>query len=284
MATHYPPTLEQFGKNVVKTTKYIRSIKPDVPILFVWDSIGVAMTEREWREIDLPDKPTKEQIKESGGMERPGERAKAAGKVLRQVNPFIDKENATLYVINQERSNIGVCYGNPKVTAGGGEALKYYASCRLSLFARKKIKDKDTDVVVGVNLTVRNEKNRTHRPFLQTEGIQIYFDGGINPIGGLLSILIGSGRIKQTSKGNYQVCEPWAAGQESKFKASVTRNDLPVDVLLSCPLLVDGTCATEVENYLKNFESALKLSTGDTIKEVSTTDDGDNDIEKLMEK
>jgi recombination protein RecA len=268
MVSHYPPTIEEFGQNVIKTTNKIRAVKGvDLPILFVWDSIGVAMTKREWAEINLPDKPTKEQIKAAGGNERPGERAKASGKVLRQLCPFIDDHNATLYVVNQERSKIGVMFGNPKTTAGGGEALKYYASCRLSLYAKKQIKDKNTDVVVGVNLTVRNQKNRTNRPFLYTEGIQVYFDCGINPLGGLLSILIGAGRVKVAGKGTYEVCEPWAGGEKHVFKSSMARNDVPSQVLLSCPSLVDAKKTTEVEEYLKVFEKALTISTGDFTKE-----------------
>jgi recombination protein RecA len=269
MVTHYPATIEKFTNNVITATKFIRKHRPDKPILVVWDSIGVAMTERELAEIDLPDKPTKEQIKAAGGNERPGERAKAAGKALRKLCPFVDDNNTTLYIVNQERSNVGVMYGPSKVTAGGGEALKYYASCRLALSARKKIKDKNTKICVGVNLTVRNEKNRTNRPFLSTEGIQVYFDGGINPIGGLLSILIGAGRIKVAGKGTYQVQEPWANGYTKTFKGSLTRNDVPVDVLIECPALVDAKTGDEVKEYLSHFESALHLSSGESIEEES---------------
>lgn len=270
MVTHYPPTIEQFESNVLKTTRKIRQVKgPEMPILFVWDSIGVAMTEREWNETNLPEKATKEQIKEAGGNERPGERAKAAGKCLRKLTPFIDDNNATLYIINQERQNIGVMFGPTKKPAGGGEALKYYASCRLALSARKRIKDKKTEVVVGVNLTINNDKNRTNRPFLRTEGVQVYFDGGINPLGGLLSIMLGAGRIELTGKGRYKVCEPWADGVECEFTAKKVDNMIPMEVLLKCPKIVDAKDTQEVEDYLKVFEKALLMSTGDGIKEES---------------
>lgn len=280
MVCHYPPTIESFNKNIIKTTNKIRTVKGnDIPILFVWDSIGVAMTEREWNEINLPEKATKQQIKEAGGNERPGERAKAAGKALRQLCPFIDDNNATLYVVNQERQNIGVMYGPNKKPAGGGEALKYYASCRLAMSARKRIKDADTDVVIGVNLTVRNEKNRTHRPFLQTEGIQVYFDGGINPVGGLLSILIGAGRVKVAGKSTYAVQEPWAGGVEKVFKSSKVRNDVPVQVLLDCPILIDAADAKQVEDYLAVFDAALQLSiSGKTKEEALNADEEVKDI------
>jgi hypothetical protein len=175
-----------------------------------------------------------------------------------------------MYVVNQERSKIGVMYGPSKTQAGGGEALKYYASCRLALAARKKIVQKKTKVVIGVNLTVRNEKNRTHRPFLSTEGIQIYFDGGINPVGGLLTILIGAGRVEMSGKGTYKVCEPWAGGNTVTFKASKVRNDVPISLLMDCPALVDATSTEEVKEYLSHFESALQISNGDSIEEEPT--------------
>jgi hypothetical protein len=86
-------------------------------------------------------------------------------------------------------------------------------------------------------------------------------------LGGLLSILIGAGRVKVAGKGTYEVCEPWAGGEKHVFKSSMARNDVPSQVLLSCPSLVDAKKTTEVEEYLKVFEKALMISTGDFTKE-----------------
>src|SRR5690606_37124159 len=119
-----PPTYEQCESKIKEVIRAIRQVCPvSVPIGIVLDSISVLMTEREWKELDLPENPTKTQIKEAGGQERPGERAKAAGASLRKLNPFLAENGATLYIINQTRQKVGVLFGSDETTAGGGNAF-----------------------------------------------------------------------------------------------------------------------------------------------------------------
>ena len=80
-----PITLEQVEKKINIVVKAIRAKFPDKPIGIVWDSIGVNPSNREWNEQVLPENPTPAQISAAGGNERPGERAKAANKVLRSL-------------------------------------------------------------------------------------------------------------------------------------------------------------------------------------------------------
>ena len=141
---------------------------------------------REWNEQVLPENPTPAQISAAGGNERPGERAKAANKVLRSLNPFLNDQNATLYVINQVRKKIGVIYGNDETTSGGGEALKFYASLRLRCGAPKSFQDKKTKLPLGVNMSVTNKKNRHFTPGIKIENVPLFFNTGINPLGGLM--------------------------------------------------------------------------------------------------
>ena len=272
--TYYPETYERVSAKVISSINEIReTFGPDVPILIVWDSIGVTMTERELKEIELPEKASKAAIKAAGGNEKPGERAKAAGKILRKLNPFLDANNATLVVINQTRANIGVMYGEKDVTAGGGRALRYYASCRLAFASSKKIKDEKKDIVVGVNLIMRNRKNRHFPPHRETKGVQLYFDQGINPLGGMLSILIGAGRIESCGKAMYKVLEPWADGKDFTFKGSVEKNDVPMELLLECPKIVDARNAEEIKEYMAVYASAVDISNLDTLKEEATNEE-----------
>ena len=262
-----PPTFEQVERVVIRTVEAIRKQKgPEVPIFIVWDSIGVTMCEREWGDVQKAAKD------EENSKEQPGERAKKAGALLRKLNPFLDEHRATMYVVNQIRSKIGVMYGDPNTTAGGGKALPFYASLRLQLAAQKKIEDKTLKIPLGVNLKVMNKKNRSFVPFLSTEGVQLYFDKGINPIGGLLSVLVGAKRVTGTH-GNYQVEEPWAAGRELKFKSSKERNDVPADVLLACPAVIDATSVEQVRDYLGAYAEAIGLSYSDEVEEVGVDDD-----------
>jgi recombination protein RecA len=278
-----PISIEQVTTKITNLTKKIREhYGNDVPICFLWDSIGVTPTEREWKETDLPENYTKEQMKATtGSLEKPGERAKAAGNALRKLNPFLNEQNATLLIINQIRQKIGVLFGSDETVAGGGKALEFYCSCRLRTSAHAKIEAKEdsnktskhTKKSLGVNLSFRNMKSRCFMPFLNTSQVQLYFDRGINPLGGLLSVLMAAGRVQKASKGNYKVLEPWCAGNDIKFKSSEDRNDVPVELVRACPSVIDAESEDEVVDYLNIYGEAIELSTSGNTEDVPTSDD-----------
>lgn len=271
--TYYPITLEQVEKKVYSVVSAIRKRFPDKPIGIVWDSIGVNPTDREWGETELPENPTKEQIKEAGGNERPGERAKVANSVLRKLNPFLSENNATIYVINQVRKKIGVLFGDPETTSGGGEALKFYASIRLRCGAPKQFQDKKTKFPLGVNMSVKNKKNRHFTPGLKMENIPLFFDNGIHPTGGLLDALIMSGRIEAAAKGSYTVLPEWQSddGGEPTFKSSKAA-PLSPEVLYRFPKLVDAKSAQEVKDYLNEWIKAIAMSASENLEEINNED------------
>jgi len=274
-----PISIEEVERKIISMTKLIREKKgEDIPIFFAWDSIGVASCEREVKETHLPEEYTQKQFKDIvGGKEQPGERAKAAGRMLRKVNPFLDEHNATLFVINQTRMAIGA-YGDPEVTAGGGKSLPFYANCRVRTWPRKQIEDAKRKIPIGVNINLRNKKSRSFVPFLGTTNVQLYFASGINPVGGLLEVLVGAGRVE--GKGTYIVNEPWAGGEEIKFKASKERNDVPIELILECPALIDATSKKEVEDYLRVYSEAYNLSISDLVEtDIEGSDDYEDDTD-----
>ena len=83
-----------------------------------------------------------------------------------------------------------IVHNSPETTGGGGRALPFYAALRFRTSTKKKIENKRLETFAGVNMKIQNVKNRLFRPFVESEGIQLYFDHGINPISGLLSLLI----------------------------------------------------------------------------------------------
>lgn len=282
LIAYEPISIQQVEAKIIAATKAIRKhYGVEIPILFVWDSIGVTPTDREWKEIDLPENPTKEQLK-AVGAERPGERARASGDLLRKINPFMNEQNATLFVINQIRKNVGVLYGSPNVTAGGGEALKFYASCRLETNLGKVIENKNS-LPLGVNLRFKNKKSRSFIPGIGTEGVQLFFEHGINPVGGLLSILIAAGRIENCGKARYRVKEPYADGKDVTFTAAMVANQVPIEPFLECPALIDAESEKQVRDYFSNFEGAIQLATGDNIVEKSVDDDGETKPDFISE-
>lgn len=260
-----PQSLEEVFMKMYKTIDAIRQKMPmDVPILIVYDSIGVSPSARELKEVELPENYTKEQHKRIvGGNEQPGERAKICSREFRKLNTVMERNNATVVILNQTRDKIGgfAPMGmQPKTTAGGGNALPFYASCRLETKTQTKIEKKITakkKKILGINVKIKNVKNKTHRPFVESDNIQLLFDKGINPLSGLLSCLLDAERISINGPGRFSVNEPWAGGQEVKFKASMDRNDFPAEILLKCPSLIDADSSEQVKEYLDPYTAAI---------------------------
>lgn len=294
------PVYERIEKKLTTVIPMIRKSYPTAPIGIVWDSIGVTMTEREWNELNLPENATKAQIKEAGGNERPGERARMANSVLRKLNPFLNDNNATLYVINQLRQKIGVMFGNPETTNGGGEAIKYYASLRIRCNSPKSFQDKDTDLPLGVNMSVTNKKNRHNTPGIRIDDVPLFFNGGIHPLGGLLQALVLAKRVtnkppkvegevapkkkkeegekKEKSSNVYTVLEPYANGDPGTFKLAANATFDP-EVLYRWPALVDAKNADQVKKYLEEWSEAMQLASSEDVVQVKVT--GDNADEAL---
>lgn len=266
-----PVTLEQVEKKITTVVNKIRQVFPDRPIGIVWDSIGVNPTDREWNEIELPENPTQQQIAAAGGNERPGERAKASNKVLRSLNPFLNNNNATLYVINQVRKKIGVMYGNDETTSGGGEALKFYASLRLRCGAPKSFQDKNTKLPLGVNMSITNKKNRHFTPGVKIENVPLFFNTGINPLGGLMDALLMSERIEASSKGRYTIRPEWANDPDSSSFQQSKASPMNPDILYKNPKLVDAKDEDEVREYLKEWSDAIALTNSDGVEQISNS-------------
>lgn len=285
-----PETLERCFSAICKLTNKVREKKGnDYPLVVVFDSITVPPCEREFTETFPEGKcppgynPT-EWKKLARKKEQPGERAKACNKGLRQINSIIEKQNITVFVINQIRSKIGVLYGNPETTGGGGNALPFYASCRMRTQAQKKILNAKHKTVVGVNLKVKNVKNRAFKPFFEVENIKLYFDAGIDPLSGLLSTLLKSERIIAGDKANTYLVKPEYLEDgmdEYKFKAKLSEDFIDRQVVLDCPKLIDATSREQVELYLKDFEDAMSGSNNSDFIETNVSSD---DLDELVDE
>jgi recombination protein RecA len=95
-----------------------------------------------------------------------GLQARLMSQALRKLTSTISKSNTCLIFINQLRQKVGVFYGNPETTPGG-LALKFYASVRLDI--RQKEKIKTGDQIVGSRTIVKVVKNKVAPPFQQAD-------------------------------------------------------------------------------------------------------------------
>lgn len=226
---------------------------PDKPIVIVYDSIAASPSEREFSETEMTDS----QLEKAKDM--PGERAKTCSKEFRKLTPILEKNNCALVIINQTRQKIGVMFGPTETTTGGGNALPFYASLRLRTKAEKKLAD-ELENVIGMGVSVQNVKNKVSKPFGQARNMLLFYDKGINPFSGILDVLIQAGRIEATgAAGQFKVTAGYDGGKEIKFKSQRERNDIPLDVLLKCPKLVDAESQEEVQDYMDTFGAAVSV-------------------------
>lgn len=268
-------TITECYQKILAAIKNIRDagLPMERPIVIVYDSLAASPSPREHAEtkVDMVNESQAKINKAGAGTDQPGDKAKINSKYCRIIPEVLQKNNATLVIINQIREKIGVMFGPTTVTPGG-RAVEFYSSIRFELKASKKLKD-ERDKVVGVKMTANNTKNRCVSPFKKAEGMYLYFEKGVNPFGGLLDLLLKEGRIdKSTPAGTYKINEPWAGGKEIKFKSSKERNDVPYKALLECPALVDAKKPEDIEYYIKLYDSAIELT-----KNASEEDAGDMD-------
>lgn len=195
-----PDTLEDCFQVIEDTIKTIRESDPDTPIVVAYDSIAVSPAKAEFEDSSY----------EGNNMEG-AIRAKTAGKCLRKINPLIRKYKVGLVVINQTRSKVGVMYGDPTTTAGGGRALEFYLGVNLKTISNKTsdlIKDASKNVI-GIQGKVRNTKNKVALPFRECE-FELRYDTGLNPYYGILPALKEDGVITQGGA--------WYTVVENEFK------------------------------------------------------------------
>jgi recombination protein RecA len=253
--------VDSLEKGFAKIHTIIRVLREKVakekPIVIVYDSIAASPSERESVEVDMMDLSLAARKAAGGGVTRPGERAKVISEQLRVLGGVLDKNNVSVIFINQLRSKIGVMFG-PTESPTGGTSIPYYASLRMQTRASKRIKD-SLDNVIGIRVNVSNVKNKCFKPFQNVESMFLFFDMGIAPFSGMLDSLVRSGRITG-SKGNYKVGLEYTGGEEVSFKSSQERNDVPAEVLLQCPKLVDAEDVSDVQYYIDMFGKATSAS------------------------
>ena len=276
-------TLEKCFLMIHNVTKSIRErekaagVEPK-PIVIIYDSIAGSPCARELAETELPiDYTPGDWKKIVGAKEQPGERAKICSKEFRKLTPMVAEHDVALIVLNQIREKIGVMYGNPETTAGGGKALEFYASLRVRMQAKKKIENKELEKFAGINLSMKNVKNRIFRPFVEGDDIKLYFDQGVDPLSGILLRLREDERVKMKSAGNWEVLPDYLPDgvEEYKFKGSKTENTMKKEVILECPKLVGAETREEVEAYLAEFATGMAASESDNYEEKAVSFDVD---------
>lgn len=280
-----PVTLEDCFGTIYRAIDYIRrKRKIEVPVVIVYDSISVSPSARELRETQLPEGYSKADFKRIvGSNEQPGERAKICSKELRKLNTEMEQNDVTVVVLNQIRDKIGIMYGSPETTAAGGQGLPFYASCRIRSQTQKKIETKivgsQKKKIMGINIKIQNKKNRSYRPFVEVDNIPLYFDKGINPLGGCLGALIDANKITPQGAGKFLINSSLTNGEEVTFRSSMERNDIPLEIAYKYPGLFDAESELEIRSYLDPHLDAINYVCDGEISDVG---DDESEIDDLL--
>mgnify|MGYP005985949361 CR=1 FL=1 len=126
----------------------------------------------------------KAEIEGDIGDSHMGLAARMMSQAMRKMTGNLKNSNTMLIFINQIRMKIGVIFGNPETTTGGN-ALKFYASCRIDIRRIGAVKDGDN--IIGNETRVKVVKNKIAPPFKQAE-FQILYGQGINRLGELIDL------------------------------------------------------------------------------------------------
>lgn len=160
---------------------------PDAPkLLFVVDSLDMLLTETE-----------EDNYNKGVSKGDQGQRNKQLKAVLREFVQAIKHHNMSMIVTS------GV-YKNQDPLNGEGlfivkDAIKYALS-HIALLTKKKLKDKDSSNVIGINLVAEGYKTRFTQPF-QKVTLEVPYETGIDPFNGLPEVAVELGVL--IKKGGY---------------------------------------------------------------------------------
>lgn len=140
-----------------------RSLRKDVPVTIIWDSVAATSPKAEI----LGDYD-----KDSIGLQ-----ARALSKGFRKITQVVGANRITFVCLNQTRTAIGNMYGDPQVPSGG-KAIPFHSSVRIKLGAGKPIEDPKTGDTIGIHVNAKTIKNKVSPPFRKCD-FRIIFGVGI---------------------------------------------------------------------------------------------------------
>lgn len=186
-----------------------------------------------------------------------GGKAKMLGEFLTKFNILCRNYDTTMFIISQERANMQLM--SHAITTTGGYALRYAAS---TLNRVKKVTDiKDgTGKMVGIQMNVRNYKNKTGIPFREND-MWLYFDRGFDAEGeyvDLVKELQTDPRITELCKigGAYHKSDKWGWTYKSKddFITNFVKNPACKDMWDELKRTIDDVLGGAIEQDKKTAD------------------------------
>lgn len=119
--------------------------------------------------------------------------ARLMSQALRKMTPNVNRSQAIVLFINQERETMSL-YGQ-KNTTSGGKALEYYCSQKIRVRKTEVLKQKGetgSQEQYGIRVSAEVTKNKIYAPF-KTAEFDIIFGEGISKVANLVDVLEDKG-------------------------------------------------------------------------------------------
>lgn len=165
-------TIQRIYKVIQELLYAVRADFPDRPVLIIVDSLTAASSQSQLENKDYQNKGYLAAIK-----------AKMNSEALRKIAPMVARQKVALVMTAQVRQKMDVLnpYMDKYASSSGGLALSFYASMRIRLQQRSKLKQRihGVQTVVGVRTSARIDKSRLGASNRQCR-FDIFYDSGIN--------------------------------------------------------------------------------------------------------
>lgn len=240
-------TLEDIFESVISIIETVRKTNKDKPVTIVIDSIAGASTKDEM----------------SADFDRQGYatgKALILSTALRKITNLIARQKVMLVLTNQLREKLNAMPFGDKYTTPGGKAIGFHSSARLRLTQVSKIKIKDNNSIVGVNVKAEVKKNRLGPPH-RTAEFDIYFDRGIDDLSSWIPFL--KERKIISAAGAYIKYED-IDGKEQSISSADFKNELSSNDKLKS-FMYDKMCESMIMLYnTENVtENDIEFENGD---------------------
>ena len=185
-----------------------------------------------------------------------GLQARLMSQALRKLTAITAKSHTAIVFINQIRMKIGVMFGNPETTTGGN-ALKFYTSCRLDI--RRIAAIKDGQEIIGNRTRVRVVKNKVAPPFRDCE-FDIIYGQGISVYGELLDMAVERNIIEKSGSWFSYAGNRLGQGRENARQFLMTNQEAFNEIMVKIKTDLDMLEGVPEETPVESVKPAKEAS------------------------